>query len=105
MSYIWRFFDFLALPRPNYRSDERPISTVFTSNGTTPRLTLYRVLVSASVTLFCTGKATLAFLGYTATANQLDWLVGVVLTTMYATYRLGVSSCTHYLQILRPGSL
>jgi len=69
---------------------------------------LYRVLVSVLVTLFCIGKATglsRLYDCYTATANQLDRLVAVVLTTIYAGYRLGVSSYTHYLQILGPGSL
>ena len=62
---------------PKYTSEERQ-----RTDGTYPHITSYRLLVSGSVFLFGMVKAYLSYVGLGGAANVLDWIFGVIVTSM-----------------------
>ena len=62
---------------PKYTSEERQ-----RAEGAFPLITTYRLLVSGSVFMFGMMKAYLSYVGLEGAANVLDWIFGVVVTSM-----------------------
>ena len=62
---------------PKYTSEERP-----RTDGAYPLITNYRLLVSGSVFMFGMVKAYLSYVGLGGAANVVDWIFGVVVTSM-----------------------
>ncbi|KAF8972518.1 hypothetical protein BDZ97DRAFT_1781409 [Flammula alnicola] len=86
MDAIWWLLDAaLSIPRPRYMTEERPTEAIETDSTI---FTTYRLLTSATVTLFGMTKAGLSYWGLSTGANWVDWLLGVVATSIL--YILGL---------------
>ncbi|KAF9472298.1 hypothetical protein BDN70DRAFT_938293 [Pholiota conissans] len=74
-----------SIPKPKYRSDER---IHMLSSSQRPPVTIYRILVSATVTVLGLAKLTCAYMGMSTAASAVDWVFAVLVST--SLYLLGL---------------
>ncbi|KDR69684.1 hypothetical protein GALMADRAFT_145397 [Galerina marginata CBS 339.88] len=84
MDVIWFLLANFSVPCPNYQSEERTPDP----GSNHLRITTYRVLVCSSVITFGISKATFGYLGFSTAATWIDWMLGVVATSIF--YCLGL---------------
>ena len=79
-------FRIFSLDPPNYRSDElkesRNVHPYTHSRKLRLPITGYRLLTTISVSLFGSLKAYSAYQNDSPTANALDWVVGIIITSL-----------------------
>ena len=79
-------FRMFSLSPPNYRSDELKetrIEHLYTRwDGISLPITGYRLLTTISVSLFGIVKAYFAYQNDSPTANALDWVIGIIITSL-----------------------
>ncbi|KDR71927.1 hypothetical protein GALMADRAFT_253721 [Galerina marginata CBS 339.88] len=84
MDVIWFLLAHLSIQCPNYESEER----IPDPDSDHLPITIYRVLVCSLVVAFGISKAAFGYLGSSTAVTWIDWMLGVVATSIF--YCLGL---------------
>ncbi|PPR03115.1 hypothetical protein CVT24_012418 [Panaeolus cyanescens] len=85
MNVCWKLVSLIGVEPPSYSTHERRsliLNLQDSSSPGTPMITNYHFLVSGIITVFGMAKAALSYSNMSHGATVLDWIYGVIITTL-----------------------